>query len=158
MVRTFGYPNGYVAYTGLARFDNLDLEGKNNNFILVYPTWRNYIKNQNDFDRFMENYYKILNNKKLIDYLEKNNINIQLVLHKNMKKFNINSIINSNNIKINHNEEVNIQDLINKTDLLITDFSSIFMDIAYRQRPIIYYQFDTDNYRNNQLHFCIFFF
>ena len=146
----YNYPKGYVAYTGLARFDNLDLSKKINKYILIYPTWRNYINNQNDFDSFMSNYYKILNNKELINYIEKNNITLQLVLHKNMKKFNINNNFNKK-IKINHNSEVDIQDLINKTDLLITDFSSIFMDIAYRERPIIYYQFDKKEYRENQL-------
>ena len=147
----FGYPKENVVYTGLARFDNLDLSKKINNFILIYPTWRKYINNQKDFDNFMNNYYDILNNNDLINIIEKNNITIKLVLHKNMKKFNINYNSLSNNITINHNEDVDIQDLLNKTDLLITDFSSISFDIAYRQRPIIYYQFDTDDYRKNQL-------
>ena len=147
----YNYPKGYVAYTGLARFDNLNLDNKVNKYILIYPTWRNYINNQNDFDSFMSNYYKILNNKELINYIEKNNIKIWLVLHKNMKKYKINKNTLSKNIHINHNEEVDISELINKTDLLITDFSSIFFDIAYRQRPIIYYQFDRDKYRKNQL-------
>lgn len=147
----FNYPKGYVAYTGLARYDNLNLDKKKNNFILIYPTWRNYIKNQKEFDAFMKNYYDLINNKKLINCLEKYDIIVQLVLHKNMKKFKLNKNTKSKNIKINHNEEVDIQDLINKTDLLITDFSSLYFDIAYRQRPIIYYQFDTDNYRKKQL-------
>ena len=154
----FNYPKGYTVYTGLARFDNLILNNKKNNFILIYPTWRNYINNQRDFNCFMINYYNLINNKDLINCLEKNNIKLQLVLHKNMKKYKINYKSFSNNISINHNDEVDIQNLINKTDLLITDFSSIFMDIAYRQRPIIYYQFDADNYRRNQLEEGYFFY
>ena len=147
----FNYPNNNVVYTGFARFDNLDLNKKINKFILICPTWRNYINNQNDFDIFMKNYYDLINNKNLINYIEKNNITIQLVLHKNMKKFKLNKNNISKNIIINHNEEVDIQELLNKTDLLITDFSSLYFDIAYRQRPIIYYQFDTNKYRKNQL-------
>ena len=148
---TFGYPKENVIYTGLARFDNLNLNNNINKFILVYPTWRNYINNQNDFDYFMENYYNLLNDKTLINVLERNNIKLKLVLHKNMKKYDINYKTLSDNITINHNEDVNIQDLINRTDLLITDFSSLYFDIAYRKRPIIYYQFDYDKYRKNQL-------
>ena len=147
----FNYPKENVVYTGFSRFDNLDLSNKINKFILIYPTWRNYINNQKDFDSFMDNYYKILNNKELISYIEKNNIILQLVFHKNMKKFNTNKNIISKNILVNHNSEVDIQNLINKTDLLVTDFSSISMDIAYRKRPIIYYQFDKKEYRKNQL-------
>ena len=148
---TFGYPKENVIYTGLARFDNLNLNNNINKFILVYPTWRNYINNQNDFDYFMGNYYNLLDNELLVNILEKNNIKLKLVLHKNMKKYDINYKTLSDNITINHNEDVNIQDLINRTDLLITDFSSLYFDIAYRKRPIIYYQFDYDKYRKNQL-------
>ena len=148
---TFGYPKENVIYTGLARFDNLNLNNNINKFILVYPTWRNYINNQNDFDYFMGNYYNLLDNELLVNILEKNNIKLKLVLHKNMKKYDINYKTLSDNITINHNEDVNIQDLINRTDLLITDFSSLYFDIVYRKRPIIYYQFDYDKYRKNQL-------
>ena len=147
----FGYPDKNVVYTGFARFDNLDLSKINNNFILIAPTWRKWITRQKDFDTFMSNYYNLLNNKKLIEILEKNNITIKLVLHKNMNKYKINTILLSNNVTINHNNEVDIQKLLNKTDLLITDFSSISMDIGYRQRPIIYYQFDEEDYRKRQL-------
>ena len=147
----YHYPKENVVYTGLARYDNLDLSNKINNFILITPTWRNYINNQFEFDNFISNYYKILNDKGIIKLIEKNNIKIQLVLHKNLKKYKIKENTLSKNIKINHNEEIDIQDLINKADLLITDFSSIFFDIAYRKRPIIYYQFDKSMYRKNQL-------
>ena len=148
----YGYPEENVVYTGLARFDNLNLTVSNNNkLILITPTWRNWIKTQKQFDEFMQNYYQLLNNEKLNKCLENNNIQLQFVLHKNMSKFKIKNMDISSNIAINHNEEIDIQEIINKADLLITDFSSIFMDIAYRKRPIIYYQFDTSKYREKQL-------
>lgn len=158
----FGYTSKNVVYTGFARFDNLDVcsssikqenykENIENRQILIAPTWRNWIKTQKQFDEFMQNYYKLLNNEKLSKCLENGNIQLKLVLHKNMKKFKIKDLIFSKNINIYHNEEIEIQELINKTDLLITDFSSIFFDIAYRKRPIIYYQFDKNKYRENQL-------
>ena len=31
--------------------------------------------------------------------------------------------------------------------LLITDFSSVFFDFAYMQKPVLYYQFDEEEYR-----------
>lgn len=148
----FQYPKDYVVYTGLARFDNLNVvKDTNNKFILMMPTWRKWIRKQKDFDRFMQNYYNLITNPELIDNLNKNNIYLQVVLHKNSKKFLYNREMQSKNVKINHNEEVDIQELLNKTELLITDYSSIFMDIAYRKRPIIYYQFDEKEYRKKQL-------
>lgn len=153
----YGYPKKNVVYTGFARFDNLNVYEKNNSntsrIILITPTWRNWIHKQEEFDKFMQNYYILIQNKALVNGLEKYNIELKLVLHKNMKKFKLNYNVESfsKNITINHNEEVDIQDLLNNTDLLITDYSSIFFDIAYRKRPIIYYQFDTEKYRENQL-------
>lgn len=150
---TFEYPEGYVAYTGLARYDNLNFESKNTNkLILVMPTWRNWIKKQSDFDAFINKYYEILRDEGLVKHLRDTNTRLKFVLHKNMKKFELNKSYGFDDvITINHNEEVNIQDLLNEADLLVTDFSSVFFDIAYRKRPIIYYQFDTKEYRENQL-------
>lgn len=156
----YDYPKESVVYTGFARFDNLKVynekdvknTNQNNKLILIAPTWRNWLKKQEDFDIFMQKYFDLINNKEIVNYIEKNNIQIKIVLHKNMKKFKIKNIDKLNkNITINHNEEVNIQELLNKADLLITDYSSIFFDIAYRKRPIIYYQFDLNKYRENQL-------
>ena len=154
----YGYPKQNAVYTGFARFDNLKVSEINSNIcnkklILIAPTWRKWLQKQSEFNIFMKNYYNLVSDKTLINCLEKNNIELKIVLHKNMKKFKINNNIEnlSKNITINHNEEVDIQNLLNKTDLLITDYSSIFFDIAYRKKPIIYYQFDTKKYRKNQL-------
>lgn len=148
----FGYPKENVKYTGLARFDTLNTEKSNNkSTILICPTWRNWIKNQKDFDIFMDNYYNLLSNETLKEMLRKNNIKLTLIIHKNMKKFKLNRAKNSDAIIIKHNNEVDIQDEINKADLFITDYSSIFMDIAYRKVPMIFYQFDKSQYRQKQL-------
>ena len=146
----FQYPKENVIYTGFARFDNLNLDNKNK-LILVAPTWRKWIKNQKEFDAFIQKYYDLINNNELIKYLEKYGIELQMVLHKNMKKFKINKNTSSKLVSIYHNDEVDIQKVINKTGLLITDYSSIFMDIAYRKKPIIYYQFDNQEFREYHL-------
>jgi CDP-glycerol glycerophosphotransferase (TagB/SpsB family) len=131
----FLYPRENVAYTGLARFDNLDLNKKDkSNMILIAPTWRKWIKNGED--NFFEKY---------------NSLSLNFILHKNMKKYKEKIKASSNRIIVKNNNEVDIQELLNKTDLLITDFSSIAMDIAYIQKPIIYYQFDKAKYRNEHL-------
>lgn len=148
----FGYPEQNVVYTGLARFDNLNLASNNkDNMILICPTWRNWIKTQKEFDIFMNYYYNLLSDNELIKRLEEKNIFINFVMHKNMNKFKFKDILKSKNIIINHNEDVNIQDLINKASLFITDYSSIFMDIAYRKVPMVFYQFDRNEYREKQL-------
>lgn len=42
-----------------------------------------------------------------------------------------------------------IQELFLASDMLVTDYSSSFFDYAILQRPIIFYSFDLENYRDN---------
>jgi len=35
--------------------------------------------------------------------------------------------------------------------MLITDYSSIFMDFAYMKRPVLYYQFDYEKFRSGHM-------
>lgn len=147
----FGYPKNWVVFTGLARFDNLNLESNSDErLILITPTWRKWLKSQKEFDEFVDNYYKIIENERLIKVLEENNITLQFVLHKNMNKYKITHNSLSENIRINHNDEIDIQDLLNRTSLIVSDYSSIFMDVAYRNKANIYYQFDKSKYKAYQ--------
>ena len=42
-----------------------------------------------------------------------------------------------------------IQDLYLASDVLITDYSSVFFDFALLRRPIIFFAYDLENYRDN---------
>jgi CDP-glycerol glycerophosphotransferase len=42
-----------------------------------------------------------------------------------------------------------IQDLYLVSDVLITDYSSVFFDYALLRRPIVFFAYDLDNYRDN---------
>jgi CDP-glycerol glycerophosphotransferase (TagB/SpsB family) len=45
---------------------------------------------------------------------------------------------------------VDIQTLLKESSLLITDYSSIFFDFAYMKKPLLYYQFDEEEFRKRQ--------
>lgn len=154
----FGYPADNVNYTGFARFDNLHNINVNENQILVMPTWRNWLgRNVNklgrvqDFEKtiFFKNWNRFLNDPDLIDYIEKNNIIIIFYPHINMQKYLKSFKNNSKNIKF-YTIDNDIQEVLKKSSLLITDYSSVYMDFAYMKKPIIYYQFDIDEYRKRQ--------
>ena len=149
----FQYPLENVVYTGLARFDELDWKkDKKQKLILIAPTWRNWIKNQKSFEEFWAYYEAILKNTKLQAILKENEWKIQVVVHKKMKKFKLpKGIIKAKWLCINHNEDVEMDRLLQTADLLVTDYSSTFFDMAYRKRPIVYYQFDKKKYRKNQM-------
>lgn len=141
----YNYPNNYVKYLGFPRFD--ELEGDyNNKQILIMPTYRK-IKDSFNKSLYFKRWNSLINNKELIRCIEDNDITIYFYLHKKMQKY-INSFnTTSKNIKIVNDEDIN--NLLKESSLLITDYSSVYMDFAYMNKPIIYYQFDYNDYRNN---------
>lgn len=158
--KNFGYPKGSVVYTGLARFDNLSTDKKNPKQILVMPTWRNWLgretnlleKNKQSITKaaYFSHWISLLSNIELANYLESNNITLYFYPHFNMQKYVSLFKTKTKNIKIVTKEDIDIQDLLNESSLLVTDYSSIFFDFAYTQKPILYYQFDEREFRERQ--------
>ena len=70
--------------------------------------------------------------------------------HRNMQKFLIYFAAASENITIADWKEYDIQDLLKKSALMITDYSSVFFDFAYMRKPVIFYQFDEEEFREKQ--------
>ena len=150
---TYGYPAENVVYTGLARFDKYidnTLQGKEK-FILIAPTWRNWIKNKNKDYEYFNRWNSLINNKQFIEFLEKNDINVKLVLHQEINKFSNKITSNSKRIQIYRNDNVDYSQLLLNCIMLITDFSSVFFDVAYMEKPVVYFQFDKKEFRKKHL-------
>ncbi|MBQ9072387.1 MAG: CDP-glycerol glycerophosphotransferase family protein [Bacilli bacterium] len=155
---TYGYPKGSVIYTGLARFDGLHNVKVNKKQILIMPTWRiwlgrdtNSLGQKFDFvdTDFYKNWNNLLTDKKMINYIEKNKINILFYPHIDMQKFLYKFKSKSKNIKF-LDLNTDIQKVLKESALLITDYSSVFMDFGYMRKPIIYFQFDKKEFRRRQ--------
>ena len=43
-----------------------------------------------------------------------------------------------------------MQTLLKQAALLITDYSSVFFDMVYMKKPVIFYQFDYETFRSGQ--------
>lgn len=157
--QVYGYPKENVIYTGFPRFDNLYDNEVNKRQILIMPTWRNWLgRHLNSLNKNIEfkqtEYFKhwnsILNNKDLIDFIEKRDITISFYPHISMQKYLKDFDTTSKNIEFVNNFEKDIQQMLKTSALLVTDYSSVYMDFAYMEKPIIYYQFDREEYRKNQ--------
>lgn len=148
--REFGYSQGEVKYLGLTRFDRLINNAKKNQ-ILFMPTWRTDLANVSDFES--TDYYKtmisLLKSKELNDFLIETETEFVYFIHPAIrdKKTYFTNLGNSHIIILN-NEDFDMQKLICSAKLLVTDFSSIYFDFAYQEKPVIYYHFDYENYRN----------
>lgn len=142
----YGYKDNEVAYTGFARFDDyFDLT--KNNEILVMPTWRRYAENV-DFKQ--TEYYKIwsafIKSDELNDVLKKNNVLLNFYLHPQFKQHIDLFKTDCSNIKIIPFDSSDFQQMIRQSKMFITDFSSLAFDFGYMELPVIYYQYDEEDY------------
>ena len=121
----------------------------NNNSILIMFTWREVIKNRHISSHYFKNIFNLILHQKLNEELTKHNTTLYFALHYYMYvkyKYKIEDIKYIKFIKVN-----NIIDYIEKSNLFITDFSSIIFDFIYQKKPyIIYIPDSNDNLINKK--------
>lgn len=143
----YGYDKSIIQALGFPRYDVLK-ESLSKKQILIVPTWRKNIRGSKT--RFMHSdYFKsiesLLNNENLIKLAKEKNYSIIFKPHPELHKtitedtdecyidlFNINK-----DIKISTNESY--EQLLKESDIMITDYSSVFFDFAYLHKPVLYY-------------------
>lgn len=114
----------------------------NNKIMLYAPTWRGY-KTTGKPPFFKKDF------EKLNEYLEKTNWKFLYRPHY------VESIIDEqlisgikNIIKVDFDAEPYTQKLLAASDLLITDYSSIYVDFLILNKPIVFIPFDYEKYTN----------
>lgn len=149
---TFGFPPEVPQYTGFARWDNLlraRLHGTQK-MILVMPTWRG--SNYPDGDafqttQFYQAFQSLLNSSRLDALLEQNGYELIFYPHIEMQKHLGQFRTCSPRIRLADRSTHDVQQLLMDCALLITDYSSVFFDVAYLEKPLLYYQFDEEEFR-----------
>lgn len=150
----FHYPEENVIYTGFSRFDGL-YDFQKDKFVLVMPTWRKWIPsitwhkdrigNPDEYEYFRI-YKKMINDKQMISCLKRHNMKMIFFLHHEMQKY-MEYFGDSNEvITFATEKEFDVQKLLKDCSCLITDYSSVSFDVAYMNKPVIYFQFDEDEY------------
>ncbi|MGL6107514.1 CDP-glycerol glycerophosphotransferase family protein [Romboutsia sp.] len=160
MVNDWGMSEDNVYVVGNARYDNLPTV-KNGSAtgcsraktrdILYTPTWRDWIKfNEGKFtdSEYFKNIMDFLNDKNLNKILDEKDINIKFYLHHLMHEFidDIRENITGSRI-IFLDKGVVLADEIKSSAANITDYSSVAIDFLYMNRPILFYQFDVEKYK-----------
>ncbi len=155
ILKNFGFDESVVKYTGFARYDYLKSTKKSDyKKILFMPTWRKELFYLSDSEFVKTNYYKniisILTNEQLNEILAEKNIKLIFYPHYEIQKrinlFNL----KKKNIVIASSKKYDLSNLLKETDMLITDYSSVFFDIAYQYKPICYFQPDYEDFRKTQ--------
>ncbi len=148
LIKEFGYDDSEVRYTGFSRFDNLHNIQVDNNTILFMPTWRRWLTKEKALveSEYFKRITSFLTNKKLEKLLEKYDKKIIFCAHGGLKDVCNSFKTNNKCIQVLDVNSTDIQSLLIKGAVLITDYSSIHFDFAYMKKPIIYYQFDVDDF------------
>ncbi len=150
MIEKYGYSDKVARLTGFSRFDQL--ENLDENIILIMPTWRKWLKYNDTLvgTKFYEQYMKILNDKDILSLLELKNMKIIFYPHIVLQKFIKDFKSTSEKVIMADFKNYDVQDLLKRSKLLITDYSSVTFDFAYMQKNVLYFQFDVEKYRQEQ--------
>lgn len=155
------YPSDKAKLIGLCRFDNLN-NYRTKKIILIMPTFRHWLR-ANDPDaeateqelarfresEFFQNYFRLLTDKKLIKAAEENGYRIIFYMHYALQSY-VKSfdLCNNHIVKIANRHTYDVQQLLKDSDVLVTDYSSVFFDFAFMEKPEVFYQFDLDSFRD----------
>ena len=134
-----------------------DEKYQNKNQILWFITWREYFGKNVETDLFINYVKNVVESNDLKRYLEENKLILKICVHqffdedtfKDIYKFSKKGLI-----EIVNPSNIDVMDELNKSKLLITDYSSVAYDFTFLNRPVILFQPDIDVYMEERGFYC----
>lgn len=156
----FGYKKGVVQYTGFPRFDNLHNYQVKRNRILIMPSWRVWFKEKTAqvskqdsvfvSSDYLNKWRNLLSCDEMREMISQYSLEVIFYPHRNMQSHISHFQTIDSGVIVATAERYDIQQLLKSSELIITDYSSVFFDMAYMKKPIIFYQFDEEKFRCQQ--------
>lgn len=151
--QTFGYKPGVLQLTGLCRYDNLKKTETPTQKILFMPTWRSALRTCTRRTFLESDYFKtfnaFLNSEKLSALLREFDYELVFYPHYEVQRFIDCFQCGDPRVIIADFRHNDVQDLLIRSDVLVTDYSSVFFDYGYMRKPMVFYQFDEADYHAN---------
>ena len=154
-----GYGSECVRMLGFPRFDALHEFKVEENMILIMPTWRKWLRlksegrNKNldndDLNEYIDAWTSLLENQEFRDLTRDKNLKIVFIMHSNMKEVISADTFMSDSVNVVDLEKCDLQSLMKSASMMITDYSSVFFDMVYMKKPVIFYQFDEEKFRSH---------
>ncbi|WP_160725748.1 CDP-glycerol glycerophosphotransferase family protein [Bacillus sp. USDA818B3_A] len=148
--KNFGYKDEEIIITGLSRWDVLFDQSGGQSTILLMPTWRSWMDDlpEEKFvtTEYYKQYFSLLNSPDLKGILTQHNIYLNFFIHPKFKEYIKQFTSNNNRIKIYQFGEIQLNKLLMRSSLLVTDYSSVSWDMYYQKKPVIFFQFDLSEY------------
>lgn len=158
----FGYPPENVAFTGFCRFDGLHDIDVNKKLILIMPTWREWIADEDERLQKYEgttvipqtNYFKawsdFITDERILLFAKKYGVRFIFFPHRNMQRYMHFFPASNEYLEVADAHCYDVQDLLKRAAMMVTDYSSVFFDMVYMKKPVIFYQFDYETFRMGQ--------
>lgn len=156
----FGYPEGTVVMSGLPRFDALHDLQVDPKMILIMPTWREWfflkfkdrqgVETNFQASEYLEKWRAFLTSPRLRELIKTYDLHVVFYPHRNMQGYLDAFRDAAGQVEVASWGKYDIQTLIKSAALMITDYSSVFFDMVYMKKPVIFYQFDEEQFRRQQ--------
>ncbi|WP_298578394.1 CDP-glycerol glycerophosphotransferase family protein [uncultured Olegusella sp.] len=151
IVNYFGYAKHEVPVLGLSRWDVLeDRSNLKHPMILVMPTWRPWLEEQNMnvfiASEYFKAYSQLLCDNKLATILEQSDATINFFIHPKLGSFIEAFSTDSPRVHFVALGTRPLNELIMECSMLVTDYSSVCWDVLYQNKPVVYYQFDQQDF------------
>ena len=114
------------------------------------PTWRKGVHSKEEFVKttYYKKYNDLLKNETLQTFLKTNEYTLIFYPHIEFQPY-LNTFNKCENVILANMEDYDVQKLLIESEILITDYSSVFFDFAYLNKPIYFYQFDQEYFFKN---------
>lgn len=148
-----------VILTGFPRHDAL-LQGREQKekLILIMPTWRRYLvgevvgkgNTRSLREDFMDTLYvrsweSLLSDPALMALAQQSGYRVIFFPHANIQSY-LDQFNLPAGIEVLSHMDGSIQTLFQRAALLVTDYSSVAFEMAYLKRPVVYWQFDEEEF------------
>ena len=132
--KTFGYKKGVLQLTGLCRYDNLKKTDEPTRRILLMPTWRSALRTCSRRTFLESDYFKaynaFLNSEKLSALLREFDYELIFYPHYEVQRFLDCFRCGDARVQIADFGHYDVQDLLIRSDILVTDYSSVLFDFG----------------------------
>ena len=155
----FGYKAKNIIVTGLSRWDVVEdrsheptESGKQEVFLM--PTWRNWLDEVEEGEFILSDYYKaynaLLNSNELHETLKQNNLLLNFYVHPKFMPYVSHFTSDHEHVRVIQFGEEKINDLLMRSSMLITDYSSVAWEMYYQKKPVLFFHFDLSKYSELQ--------
>lgn len=153
IVNNLGYSPSKAPIVGFTRWDVLeDTSVDSDRIILLMPTWRSWLEEVSDEDFLSSDYYKnyasFLQNPRFHDMLDKYHTRLIFYIHPKFAGYLKNFSNSGKNIELITFGQEPLNEIMKRCHMLITDYSSVCWDVYYLGKPVVFYQFDYEKYRD----------